>query len=146
MTALSLENTESTYKLEEQVGFMLRLAGQRHANIFQEESPLNLTPTQFSALVKLLHLGECSQNELGRRTAVDVATIKGVIDRLRRRGLVEVSPDPKDKRRSLLKPVKSDLEFLRLLHEAGRQITERTLMPLTASERKTFLSLLHKLI
>jgi hypothetical protein len=39
MTAPTIENTESAYKLEEQVGFMLRLAGQRHANIFQEEAP-----------------------------------------------------------------------------------------------------------
>jgi DNA-binding MarR family transcriptional regulator len=96
-------------------------------------------------LVKLLHLGECSQNELGRMTAMDVATIKGVIDRLRQRGLVDVSPDPNDKRRSLLKPVNSDPTFLRMLHDAGREITERTLRPLIASERKTFLSLLRKL-
>lgn len=43
--------TDGQYILEDQVGFMLRVAGQRHSTIFQLLAPLNLTPTQFSAVV-----------------------------------------------------------------------------------------------
>ena len=43
-----------------------------------------------------------SQNRLGRLKAMDVATIKGVIDRLTARGLTETSADPKDGRRLLV--------------------------------------------
>ena len=137
--------TKQRYRLEDQVGFLLRLAGQRHAIIFQQFAPMDLTPTQFSAMVQLAKMGECSQNELGRRTAMDVATIKGVIYRLRQRGLVEVRPDPTDKRRSLLSlgDVPKDVE--QMLHAAGARITEETLKPLTASESKTLQKLLRKI-
>ena len=93
---------EEAYVLDAQIGYLLRLANQRHALIFQELSVLDLTPTQFSAMVRLLDEGECSQNELGRRTAMDVATIKGVVDRLRGKGLVTLNPDPNDKRRTTI--------------------------------------------
>jgi DNA-binding MarR family transcriptional regulator len=39
-----------------------------------------------------------SQNQLGRLTAMDPATISGVIGRLTTRGYVQASPDPKDAR------------------------------------------------
>lgn len=133
------------YVLEEQVGFKLRLAGQRHAAIFQSRAPLGLTPTQFSALVKVLELGECSQNELGRKTAMDVATIKGVVDRLRLRGLVDIRPDATDKRRSLVLPTDAARALWTTLLEAGHEISEDTLAPLTRAERDTFLALLAKL-
>jgi DNA-binding MarR family transcriptional regulator len=46
----------------------------------------NLTPTQWRALSKLTGASPRSQNQLGRLTAMDVATIKGVIDRPTARG------------------------------------------------------------
>ena len=145
MTRKTSETSAVPYVLEDQVGFKLRLAGQRHAAIFQSIAPLHLTPTQFSALVKVLELGECSQNELGRKTAMDVATIKGVVDRLRARDLVAIQPDPSDKRRSLVVPTDSTKALLDTLHQAGHQISDETLGPLSAAERKTFLALLSKI-
>lgn len=133
------------YLLEEQVGFMIRVAGQRHSSIFQSLAPLGLTPTQFSVLIKVLEMGNCSQNELGRKTAMDVATIKGVVDRLRARDLVRVRPDPDDKRRSLVEPTEETTAIASKLREVGHQITDATLAPLCEDERKTFLALLAKI-
>lgn len=133
------------YQLDEQVGFILRKVGQRHATIFQERIPMGLTPTQFAALVRLAELGACSQNELGRQTAMDVATIKGVVDRLRRKGLVEQKADPVDKRRSTLAVSPGVIEELAALHAAGHEITAETLAPLTAAEQRTLLKLLKKM-
>ncbi len=138
-------NPGERYILEDQAGYMMRVAGQRHALIFQSLAPLKLTPTQFSVVVKLLQLGECSQNELGRKTAMDVATIKGVVDRLRSRKLVDVKPDPADRRRSLIALTEHAKSLEEALHEAGHQITEETLKPLSPAERGTFLTLLAKL-
>src|SRR6201987_1791056 len=87
------------YILDEQIGFILRQVWQRHATIFARDIGINLTPTQWAALAKLTETGACSQNQLGRLTAMDVATIKGVIDRLTARGLTETRPDPADGRR-----------------------------------------------
>lgn len=145
MTLKTDKVKQQPYVLEEQVGFIMRLAGQRHSGIFQTHTPLGLTPTQFSVLIKALELGECSQNELGRKTAMDVATIKGVVDRLRARELVCVKPDPSDKRRTLVVPTQGTKEMSATLKEAGHQITKETLAPLSATERKTFLALLTKI-
>lgn len=140
-----MEDTENEYKLDQQVGYLLRLAIQRHSTLFQEVVPLGLTPTQFAALVKLAERGACSQNELGRRTAMDVATIKGVVERLRKKGLVEVNSDPNDKRRTMLSIPRSKMHVVPDLLEAGEKISNLTLSPLTAAEQKTFLRLLGKL-
>src|SRR3954465_15134258 len=103
------------YVLEEQIGFILRQVWQRHATIFAREIGISLTPTQWAALAKLVETGPCSQNQLGRLTAMDVATIKGVIDRLTARGLTETGRDPADSRRLLVS-----------LTRAGQQLAERT--------------------
>src|SRR5262245_62040357 len=90
--------SETAYRLDDQVGFILRQAAQRHTSIFVALMVEDLTPTQFAALAKLAEVGPSSQNKLGRLTAMDGATIKGVIDRLTKRGLTETSPDPDDGR------------------------------------------------
>jgi DNA-binding MarR family transcriptional regulator len=135
----------SGYKLEEQVGFLLRLAGQRHAAIFQKMAPEGLTPTQFAALVRLAQLGACSQNELGRRTAMDVATIKGVVDRLKAKGMVQVAADPDDKRRSILSLAPEYEGLTDTLLATGHAISAETSSPLTPAENRTLLRLLGKI-
>ena len=67
-----------TYKLEKQIGFLLRQVMQRHNNIFSERMKNKLTTTQFAALVKLYELGTCSQNQLGRHIAMDAAKERGI--------------------------------------------------------------------
>ena len=140
-----VKKPKKTYVLDDQVGFVLRLVGQRHSAIFQQLAPEGLTTTQFAAFVRLAEMGECSQNELGRRTAMDVATIKGVIDRLRRKGMVTLKNDPNDKRRALLSVSPEYANMTDQLHEVGTRITRETLAPLTRDEQKTFLRLLKKL-
>src|SRR5580692_2583797 len=87
------------YVLNEQIGFLLRVAMQRHTAIFTSRMIEDLTQTQFAALAKLLEVGPCSQNHLGRLIYLDAATIKGVVDRLRVRRLVATGHDPLDRRR-----------------------------------------------
>ena len=76
---------------------------------------------------------------------MDVATIKGVADRLRHKGLTRVSPDPDDKRRMLISLSGEGRALLDRMREIGRQISDETLAPLTISERSTFMALLRKL-
>jgi hypothetical protein len=73
------QDREEPYVLDEQVGFALRQAQQRHTTIFAAKMIEGLTPTQWAALAKVREVGDCSQNHLGRLTAMDAATIKGVI-------------------------------------------------------------------
>src|SRR5580700_3264654 len=105
MTALArkgLSAGEAPYILDDQVGFILRQAQQRHTNIFASLMIDELTPTQWAVLAKLAECGPLSQNLLGRQTAMDAATIKGVIDRLGKRGFTATTADPADGRRLLV--------------------------------------------
>jgi MarR family transcriptional regulator, lower aerobic nicotinate degradation pathway regulator len=135
-----------TYALDEQIGYLMRLANQRHSSIFHDNAILDLTPTQFSALVRLAELGACSQNQLGRETAMDVATIKGVVGRLAKKGLVVLSQDPNDKRRLVVSLASGQHALIEQLHAMGREVTQQTLAPLSAAERRDLLHLLKKLI
>ena len=110
----SVKAAKPGYVLDEQIGFILRQVSQRHAVIFAREIGISLTPTQWAALSKLSEVGACSQNQLGRLTSMDVATIKGVIDRLTARGLTETAPDPNDGRRLLVS-----------LTRAGQQMADK---------------------
>lgn len=133
------------YRLDAQVGYILRLASQRHATVFNKHSELGLTPTQFSALVRVAEMGSCSQNLLGRRTAMDVATIKGVVTRLKAKGFVALSADPGDKRRTVVSLTDKGRDVIEHLHAFGKAVTDETLAPLSSDERKVFLEMLTRL-
>ena len=49
----SEDTHEPPYLLEKQIGFKLRLANQKHLEIFAKMMP-DVTPTQFAVLAKLL--------------------------------------------------------------------------------------------
>jgi DNA-binding MarR family transcriptional regulator len=136
---------DESYRLDEQAGFLLRQAQQRHTAIFAERMVEGLTPTQFAALAKLQELGAVTQNRLGRLTAMDAATIKGVIDRLRERGFAETRRDPSDGRRLLVDLTPKGRDAAADAIAAGHRITDETLEPLTPTERKRFLELLEKI-
>lgn len=135
----------TSYSLDEQVGFILRQVSQRHTSIFAAAIGSQLTATQWAALSKLAEAGPCSQNQLGRLTAMDVATIKGVIDRLTARGLTETGPDPSDGRRLLVTLTRAGQALVEKIAPNALQVTEETLAPLTAKERDVFVALLAKL-
>ena len=132
------------YVLDAQVGFLLRRATQRHLAIFAAHIP-GLTPTQFAALSKLVALGPTSQNALGRATAMDAATIKGVVDRLRQKGLVDNLPMGDDKRRIVLAATHEGAATFAQVRRAALRITEETLAPLDAEERGLLVELLRKI-
>lgn len=134
------------YVLDEQVGFLMRRAQQRHIAIFQrimgDDGP---TPTQFAAMAKLAAGEEISQNLLGRMTAMDPATIKGVIARLEERGLAERLPDPDDQRRVRVRLSAKGRDAMPALLDKAKAISAATLAPLSREEAERLLGLLARL-
>jgi MarR family transcriptional regulator, lower aerobic nicotinate degradation pathway regulator len=128
----SVKPARPSYILDEQIGFILRQVWQRHATIFAREIGINLTPTQWAALAKLTETGPCSQNLLGRLTAMDVATIK-------------TSPDPEDGRRLLVSLTRAGQQLAEKAAPNALAITKETLAPLDTKERETLMALLNKL-
>ena len=133
------------YRLSEQVGFNLRRANQRHVAIFARHVA-QLTPTQFAALARLYQEGALSQNQLGRLTAMDSATIKGVVERLEAKALVTAKADPNDRRLRLVEPTEAGRRLFEAAQKAALDARRETLEPLTEAEAATFEALLGKLV
>lgn len=135
------------YAVERQIGYLLRRAHQRATALFQANiGDPGTTPTQFTSMVKLGERGELSQNLLGRLVGMDKATTQGVVRRLRDRDLIAARPDPDDARRTLLRLTPEGEAMLARLVANGPRVSAETLKPLDATEQRTLLSLLSRLI
>lgn len=137
--------SDGRYVLDDQSGFLMRVAMQRHTSIFTSRMIEGLTQTQFAALAKLYEVGPCSQNYLGRLIYLDAATIKGVVDRLHLRGFVTALNDPKDRRRRAVTLTERGRTVTEAAMTVASEITAATLGPLTADEQRQITKLLRKL-
>jgi DNA-binding MarR family transcriptional regulator len=136
----------SPYALEAQVGFLLRKAQQRATEHFNAVmGDFGVTPTQFAAMAKLDDEGPTSQNQLGRLTAMDPATILSVVKRLAARGWVVLAPAPQDARLVLVALTDEGREAAAAMKRVAGQVSERTLEPLSRPEAARFLSLIARL-
>ena len=146
VSALQASEVLDGYQVEDQVGFLLRRAYQRHAALFQDGmADVDLTPMQFTALIKVVELGRTTQNQLGRLAAMDPATVQGVVRRLMARGLVCSAPDPMDRRTLVLAPTEAGADLAARVVAQARRITAATLRPLDDTERAALLRLLRKI-
>ncbi len=135
------------YRIEEQVGYLLRRAHQRASAIFQVTiGDPNITPTQYSSMVKLNEYTELSQNLLGRLVGMDKATMQGVVRRLKERGLVDSRPDPGDARRTLLSLTTDGQRVVNKLLLNGPAVSRETLKPLNGVEQRQLLELLSRIV
>src|SRR5262245_22106534 len=136
----------AAYVLEEQVGFLLRCAHQRASEDFNAVmGAFAVTPTQFAALAKLDDLGSVSQNQLGRLTRMDPATISGVVGRLIARGFVRQSPDARDARLVLLALTPAGRRAVQEMKAVAADVSRRTLDALEPAEANALLRALAKI-
>jgi DNA-binding MarR family transcriptional regulator len=132
------------YRLDDQIGYVLRRVTQRHLAIFAASIP-EVTTTQFAVLARLIEIGPQSQNHLGRETAMDAATIKGVVDRLAKLGYVATSADPADRRRLTVSLTEAGERLFADRAATALAVTAETVAPLTADEARQLKDLLLRL-
>jgi MarR family transcriptional regulator, lower aerobic nicotinate degradation pathway regulator len=132
------------YQLDDQIGFVLRRVTQRHLALFSDRIP-TVTTTQFAVLARLAEVGPQSQNLLGRSTAMDAATIKGVVDRLARQGLVATAADPDDRRKMTVSLTSGGQDLFHKTVATALDVSHRTLEPLSAAEQALLFRLLTRL-
>jgi DNA-binding MarR family transcriptional regulator len=136
----------AVYVLEAQVGFLLRCAHQHATEVFNAVmGRFSVTPTQFAALAKIDDLGSVSQNQLGRLTRMDPATISGVIGRLFARGYVRQATDIKDARLVVLTLTPAGQSAVAAMKRVAAEVSRRTLAPLRGSEAEQLLKALVKI-
>ncbi len=137
---------QKTYRLDDQVGFLLRRAYQRaSANLLEKISAHELTPPQFATLARLHERGRVSQNLLGRLVAMEPANIRDVVQRLKKRGLVSTKRDPADARLIVVGLTAAGRSLTRQLLPVAAACTSKTLAPLSQNARKSLCHLLRRL-
>lgn len=136
----------ASFNVEDHIGFLLRRAHQRHVSIFTAAmARADLTPTQFTALLKVVQLGRTTQNLLGRHAAMDPATIQGVVRRLIGRGLVHRGRDPMDRRTAVLEPTPAGVALITDVVASARRAHDAALAPLSPEEQVQVVTLLRKM-
>lgn len=132
------------YRLDDQIGYILRRVTQRHLAIFAAAIP-EVTTTQFAVLARLAEIGPVSQNHLGRAAAMDAATIKGVVDRLAKLGLVATTADPADRRRLTVSLTEAGTALFATRIDTALAVSADTVAPLAPEEAAALKELLLRL-
>jgi DNA-binding MarR family transcriptional regulator len=136
----------SEYRLEDQVGFLLRRAYQRaSSNLVERIGAHDLTAPQFATLARLYERGALSQNLLGRLVAMEPANIRDVVLRLKKRRLVGTRRDPTDKRLILVDLTSAGVALVEQLLPIEIECTAKTLAPLNSDEKRLLYGLLGRL-
>ncbi|VVD60539.1 MarR family winged helix-turn-helix transcriptional regulator [Pandoraea anhela] len=140
-------SSKIAYDFHDQIGHLLRRAYQRHVSIFQSAIPdSDLTAAQFVALCTVKEKKSCSLNDIVKTTAIDQATIRGVVERLKARNLIEVEPDPTDGRKLLVRATSAGLALIERTVPFAEEVTERTYGALNPAERVALMFLLRKMM
>ena len=134
------------YVFSDQVGHLLRRAYQRHVAIFQQTiSDTQLTAAQFVVLCAIRQFVSCSLSEIVKTTAIDQATMRGIIDRLKARQVIRVSHDEKDRRKVLVSLTAAGERIVDATVPAAFAVSEATYGNLNSAERVAILYLLRKM-
>ena len=134
------------YVFSDQVGHLLRRAYQRHVAIFQQTIPdSQLTAAQFVVLCAVRQFVSCSLSEIVKTTAIDQATMRGIIERLKARDAIRVSHDAHDRRKVLVSLTPAGEEIVDATVPAALAVSEATFGNLNAAERVAMLYLLRKM-
>ena len=140
------ESGKKAFRLDDQIGHVLRLAYQSaSAHLARRLKPYDLKPQQFATLQRLAELGPTGQNRLGEAVGMPRANIHKMVERLRKRGFVEVRNDPEDARRRVIDLTEGGRTLLEELIALDAASTEDALAPLSAQERRTLFALLRRI-
>lgn len=128
------------------VGFQLRMV---QVAIFKDFAisvgDLDVTPGLFGALIVIEANPDLKQTDLARAVQLDRSTVVTLVDNLERRQLVERRASPTDRRSNALRLTEQGSTLLRTLKRRVAAHEKRLIANLTADERTTLISLLHKI-
>ncbi|HEY3524379.1 MAG TPA: MarR family transcriptional regulator [Candidatus Limnocylindrales bacterium] len=91
--------------------------------VFVGDPPIDLTLLQWRTLVVATEAGDGLRiSELAARVGASLPSASRLVERLVRRGLVSVEPDPMDRRARLVRPTAAGLELRTRLVERRRNL------------------------
>ena len=99
----------------------------------------------YRLLAALEEFGPASQAALGRGTGIDRSDVTAALVELEERGLVQRSVNPADRRRNVVSITVAGTRRLEELDAVVDTIQERLLAPLSAEERRQFVTLIRRI-
>ncbi len=132
--------------LDDHVGVALRRAYQHAvANLTARIARFDLSPLEFSVLVRLHDSGSWTQNSLGRSIFMEPANIGALVRRLAERALVTREPDPDDRRAIRVSITPAGVALLAAARTEADAANTHTLSVLEPAERAELMALLRRL-
>jgi DNA-binding MarR family transcriptional regulator len=116
----------------------------RHLNKEALE-PLDVLPSHGRALAVLLHHGPMRPGALAERLRIAPRSATEVVDDLERRGLAERTPDPGDRRATLVHLTEAGLAAGDAIRVARQEAAERFFAGLSEGERTDLTRILRRL-
>jgi DNA-binding MarR family transcriptional regulator len=98
----------------------------------------------YRLLAALEEWGPASQADLGRSTGIDRSDVTAVMTELESRNLIARAVDPANKRRNIVTLTQEGADRLRDLDTVVDAIQDELLAPLTASQRRQFITLISR--
>jgi len=134
------------YDFSKQVGYLLRRVYQRHTALFQKAIPeTQLTVGQFVVMCAVRDDNACSLSQIAKRTAIDPATVRGIMERLKARGLLKIDPNVADRRKVRIRLTEDGDALIASMVPIAVDISERTFNGLNPAERMALVYLLDKM-
>ncbi|MEM7438561.1 MAG: MarR family transcriptional regulator [Pseudomonadota bacterium] len=107
--------------------------------------PTGLTASQYTILSALTRHNGLSPSKIGEVLSFDQTTIPRLLDPMRRKGLVQLLPDPNDARRKVVEITQEGRDLFAQANALWQQAQDRTLDRLSPEEWSQARSLLAKL-
>ena len=147
---MSTRSTKTTkpaeYRFSDQIGHLLRRAYQRHVAIFQQTVPdSQLTAAQFVVLCSIRDGGTCGIADIVNATAIEEDSVRGIVERLKWRKLLNVKLTAGDARKMSMTLTPAGKAIVEKTVPFAKEISEITFGELTADERVTIVALLRKI-
>ena len=111
-----------------------------------EANGSGLRSYHYRLLAALEEWGPASQADLGRSTGIDRSDVTAALAELESRHLIERTVDPEHKRRNIVTLTPEGVEQLRNLDTIVDTIQGELLAPLTATQRRQFITLISRLL
>lgn len=127
-------------------GHYIRRLQQVATRLFAEDVTGAITPVQFAALLALRDRPGIGQAALSELIGYDRATIGGVIDRLEAKKWVRRTPSATDRRSNSLTLTDQGQSALEKALPQVKQVQEKLLEPLNASEQRTYAAMCEKIL
>ncbi|MFF4168656.1 MarR family winged helix-turn-helix transcriptional regulator [Streptomyces sp. NPDC001744] len=128
------------------LGPLARRLNQLHTRLWYERVHQDLTGPQFTVLSLLDAHGSLDQGTLGTLAHLDKSTAAPLLERLRGRGLVEITRDEGDRRRKLVRLTREGRDLAARLAPAVVAVNDRMLEPFSPEEREQLLGLLRRVV